>query len=42
MKGANQELLSLDSPLELVSRRKLNVPLMDEERFVVTLAPRKP
>jgi len=42
MKGANQELLSLNSPLELVSRCKLNVPLMDEDRFVVTLAPRKP
>jgi 16S rRNA (guanine527-N7)-methyltransferase len=42
MKGANQELLSLDSPLELVTRRKLNVPLMDEDRFVVTLATRKP
>jgi 16S rRNA (guanine527-N7)-methyltransferase len=42
MKGANQELLSLDSPLELVSRRKLNVPLLGEDRFVITLAPREP
>lgn len=41
MKGGNQEPLSLDCPLELVSRRKLSVPLLDEERFVVTLAPRK-